>query len=114
MNVNRVLYEAYPRNAVTAAAQTSVGAAAGTLLAASTTRKGFVITNTGTTTIYITYGSSVPTTSAYHVALVACTSANDGKGGVLTEDAWQGVVQAIGSAGGGTCVILEITGGNAL
>lgn len=97
------------RNAASVAAQTSVGAVAGQILAANDDRRGLTIQNTGTTTIYLVFGSGTPTTSVYHVALAAGASANDGLGGLWTDDAWIGAVQAIGSAGGGTVVILEIT-----
>lgn len=100
---------AFPRENVTAPAQTSVGAGAGLILATNRARRGLVIVNTGTTIIYITYGATNPTTTAYHFALAACSAGNDGKGGVLNDDAWDGEVRAVGSGGGGTIVITEVT-----
>lgn len=111
MNTSRVLVEAFPRNVVSTPAQTSVTNVAGQLLASNTSRKALIIQNTGTTKLYLVYGSATPTTTAYHVALAACTAANDGTGGIIDEDAWKGAVQAVGSAAAaGTCVITEITG----
>lgn len=109
MNIVRALVEAFPRVTVSVPAQTSVGAGAGQILASNAARKAFIIQNTGTTKLYLVYGSSTPTTTVYHWALPACTAANDGTGGLLNEDAWTGAVQAIGSAVGGTCVITELT-----
>lgn len=90
-------------------AQTSVGTTAGQILAANPGRKGFLVINTGTTILYVTLGRTVPTASAYHVPLSACTAANDGKGGSLADDAWIGAVQALSSDVGGTCVVTEFT-----
>jgi hypothetical protein len=109
MNVTRALVEARQRNAVSAAAQTSVGAVAGQILAANDNRKGLVIVNTGTTTLYLVFGSGTPTTTVYHVALKAAAAADDGSGATWIDDSWTGAVQAIGSGGGGACVITEIT-----
>ena len=117
MNTVRTLTEAFPRVTASTPAQTSVTGAAGIVLnanAATSTnptggRKGFTIQNTGTTILYFTYGATNPTTTAYHIALAACTAANDGTGGIFDEDAWTGVVRAISSAAGGTCVITEFT-----
>jgi hypothetical protein len=97
------------RNTVSTAAQTSVGAVAGQILAANATRRGLMIQNTGATVLYLVLGSGTPTTTVYHVALKACASGDDGSGGIFLDDSWTGAVQAIGSAGGGTCVITEIT-----
>lgn len=96
------------RTRATVPAQTSVGAGAGQIIAANEARRGLIIQNTGTTIIYITLGSTAPTTTAYHVALRACSVANDGNGGIYNDDAWTGAVQAIGSAGGGSVVITEV------
>lgn len=108
----RVLSEPGPQSAASAPAQTSVSDGAGTILAANPKRKGFMVQNTGTTIIYIAFSSTDPTTSAYHVALPACSSANDGTSQPYTDDAcYTGVVKAIGSAAGGTCVVTEFTVG---
>lgn len=90
-------------------AQTSIGAGAGQVLAANENRRGLIVQNTGATTLYLVLGTGTPTATVYHVALKACTAGDDGLGGVYIDDAWTGAVQAIGSAGGGTAVITEIT-----
>jgi hypothetical protein len=108
-NTQRASTQAFPRETVSTPAQTSVSNVAGTLLATNRARRGLVIQNTGTTIIYLVIGSATPTSSAYHFALGACASANDGKGGVYNDDAWIGPIQAISSAPGGTCCICEIT-----
>lgn len=100
---------AVPRTVASTPAQTSVGAGAGQVLAANGGRKGLIIQNTGATIIYLTLGASTPTTAVYHIALKACAVHDDGTGGVYNDDAWCGAVQAIGSAGGGTLVIAEIS-----
>ena len=105
----RALSQAAPRSAVSTAAQVSVGVAAGQILAADANRKGLLITNTGTTTLYLVLGSGTPTTTVYHVVLRPCTAANDGQGGAYIDDSWVGAVQAVGSGAGGTLVILEFT-----
>jgi hypothetical protein len=108
VNLNRVLVEARQRKTASAVAQTSVGAGAGVILAANDNRKGLIIVNTGTTIIYLGLGKT-PTVTAYHYPLGACSIADDGKGGQYFDDSWTGAVSAIGSAGGGTIVITEIT-----
>lgn len=97
------------RNGVSTPAQTSVGAGAGQILAVNTGRRGMIIQNTGTTVIYLTLGSATPTASVYHIALKAAAAQDDGSGGVYLDDVWTGAVQAIGSGGGGTLVITEIS-----
>lgn len=109
---NRTFVETSPQATASTPAQTSVGAVAGVILAANQKRKGFMVVNTGTTILYLSFGSTNPTTSAYHVALQACSSSNDGKGGVYVDDAWVGVVNAIGSGGGGTAVVTEFRTGS--
>lgn len=103
------LIEATPRSAASTPAQTSVGTSAGQILAANAGRKGLVIQNTGTTILYLVFGTSTPTTSVYHYALSACTANDDGKGGAWFDDPWQGAVQALSSGSGGQCVIAEYT-----
>lgn len=96
-------------DAVSTAALTSVGATAGQVLAANGNRKGFSVTNTGTTTLYLVLGFGTPTATVYHYPLAACAVTHDGKGGTYTDESWLGAVQAIGSAAGGSCVIAEFT-----
>jgi hypothetical protein len=107
-NAQRTSVQAFPRETVNTPAQTVVSNVAGTIFSTNRNRRGIVIQNTGTTVIYINLGSVAPTTSAYHAALRACSSSNDGNGGIYTDDAWVGPVQAISSAPGGTVVLTEI------
>lgn len=108
-NSQRSAVQAFPRETVSTAAQTTVSNVAGVLLATNRARRGLIIQNTGTTIIYLIIGSGTPTSSVYHFALRACSSANDGNGGIYNDDAWIGNIQAISSAPGGTVVITEIT-----
>lgn len=108
INTQRSSVQAFPRETVLTPAQTSVSNVAGLLIATNRSRRGFIIQNTGTTTIYLSLGAVNPTTSAYHVALKACTGANDGSGGIYVDDSWIGAVQAISSAPGGTVVLTEV------
>jgi hypothetical protein len=88
-------------------AQQSVTSTSSQILATNASRKEMTIVNTGTTAIYLGLGQT-PTTTAYHVALSACTSANDGTGGTYTSDIWKGAVNAI-CATSGTVVVTELT-----
>ena len=91
-----------------APAQTAVGASTSAILNANTARKECTIVNTGTTVIFLGLGQT-PTTSAYHIALAKCTAANDGTGGTYTTDMFKGTINAIGSAGGGSVCVTELT-----
>lgn len=96
-------------NTSTAPAQTAVGAAASSVLAANAARKRVKIQNTGTTIIYLSFRATNPTVTAYHVALPACGSANDGSSLPYIDTVWTGEIRAISSAAGGTIVIEEDT-----
>lgn len=93
-------------------AQSSVGAASGQILAANAARKGCAVQNTGTTTLYLGLGQT-PTVTAYHIALPACGTHDDGSSsrwdGTISGVVWTGAVNAIGSGAGGTCVVTELT-----
>lgn len=108
----RVFMEGSPQVSVSTAAQTAQSDTAAIVLAANAKRKGVIIQNTGTTIIKLTFGAVVPTQTAYHVALAACTGADDGKGGIYVDDSWVGVINAISSAAGGTLVITEFRTGS--
>src|ERR1700747_3367644 len=64
------------------------------ILAANPLRFECIITNTGTTVIYLALGQSQPSTTAYHIALAGCSTANDGTGGTFISYGWQGAVLA--------------------
>lgn len=105
-NTTRVI--PHQRNTISTPAQTSVGAGAGIILAANALRTGLTVQNTGTTVIYLAYGSTNPTATAYHYSLAACTVAHDGTGGFWSDDVWNGVVRAIGSGAGGGVAVSEV------
>lgn len=94
---------------VSAAAQTSQGTTAAQVLASNSSRKQFMIQNTGTTVLKFRLDSTDPTQTVYHFALSACASADDGTGGVYVSDLYTGVVKAISATSGGTMVITEIS-----
>lgn len=94
---------------VSAAAQVSQGTTAAQVLASNASRKQFMIQNTGTTVIKLSFSSTDPTQTAYHVALSACTAADDGTGGTFVSDLYTGVVKAISNAVSGTLVVTEIS-----
>jgi hypothetical protein len=75
-------------------------------------RKGLIIQNTGTTIIRLVLGTGTPSQTVYHVALKACSAADDGSGGVYVDDSWIGAIQAISSAASGTMVICETSVGS--
>jgi len=93
--------------------QTTVGTSAGQIIAANANRKALAIQNTGTTRIYLVLESGTPTATAYHIALPACGTANDGSSplwdGTISNILWLGAIQALSSAAGGTCVLTELT-----
>lgn len=95
-------------NALPGVNPVAVGTGSVAILNSNANRKEAIVVNTGTTVIFLGFGQT-PTTSAYHVALGACTLANDGTGGTYTSDMWKGAINAIGSAGGGTVCVTELT-----
>lgn len=109
----RALVESGPAFGASTPAQTAISTVAALALAANPKRKGFIIQNTGTTVIKLSLGTTDPTQTVYHVALAACTIADDGKGAAYIETAWVGQVRIISSGSGGTCVITELTTGRA-
>ena len=108
----RALIEGSPQLSSTAPAQTAIGGTAAQFLGPNPKRKGLIVQNTGTTVIYLSLGTTNPTATVYHVALKACTTHDDGSGGVYLDDSWVGAVQGLSSAGGGTCVITELASGS--
>jgi hypothetical protein len=96
-------------NTSSAVAQIAVGTSASTVLAANSNRKRLTIQNTGTTVIYLAFGGKTPTPTAYHRALPACGTSNDGSSQPYDDTMETGAVAAISSAPGGTIVIEERT-----
>src|SRR5271166_1471236 len=97
-----------PSTVANAPSQQTVTSTSGSVLAANNARRELRVTNTGTVVVYLGLGQT-PTSSAYHVALSACTGANDGTGGSYTSDLWKGVVNAIVASTSGTVVVTELT-----
>lgn len=58
-------------------------------IAANSARRGFVIQNCATTTLYVLFGNAASTT-VFHVALKGGTALDDGNGGIYNQT--QGVV----------------------
>ena len=109
MNYLQAGIEAIPCRTVSTPAQGSISTTAGTALADNPGFKGTrSIQNTGATVLKLVLGSATPTQTVYHYALAACTTGDDGKGGVWFSDTWSGPVQIISDAVGGTYVAAEI------
>lgn len=59
--------------------------ASGTIaINANAARRGFMIQNSGTATLYVLFGVGASTT-VFHVALKACTANDDGSGGLHSQ-----------------------------
>ena len=85
----------------------AVGTVAIQIMLENPNRIGLRITNVGTTTIYIGVGR-VPTTTSYDHILPGCTgSANDGTGGVVTDDLYLDGIYALSSGASGSIAIVE-------
>ncbi len=92
-----------------APAQTAVGTTAVQVLTANTARREVIIKNTGITVIKLNLGAIAPTQTVYHISLGGDSVADNGLGGVYVSEIWNGAIQAISSAAGGTIVITELT-----
>lgn len=108
----KLLMDPAPLASASVPAQTGIGTNAARVLAANPRRKRLVIQNTGTTVIKLSFGSTDPTATVYHVALRVCTGADDGSGGSISVDGYTGEVRALSSGSGGTFVITEFMTGN--
>ena len=103
-----------PPTSTTASVPTrqTVGSTSGSILAANGARKGCSVQNVGTVPVLLGFGQ-VPTATAYHLALPAGGSSNDGSSqpwdGTFSGVLWQGAVNAITAAGGGAVVVTELT-----
>lgn len=81
------------------AINTPTQATATTALAANTARIGWQVQNQSVNVLYVLLGTGASTT-VYHVALRACTVANDGTGGtfsMLTGTVYNGIVTTAGT-----------------
>ena len=108
----RMLVDYAPQASVSVPSQVSISTTAALVLSANPKRKGVMVQNTGTTVIKLTFGATAPTQTVYHVALAACTGADDGKGGVYFDDACTMDVRAISSGAGGTFTLTEFVTGS--
>jgi succinylarginine dihydrolase len=95
-------------NTASVVAQTTVGTTSVQILAANAARKRVRVQNSGTTVIKLGFGRT-PTQTAYHRALPAGGSADDGSSPPLEDMTWTGAINAISSTVGGTCVVEEDT-----
>jgi hypothetical protein len=112
MQPNRAFIEGSPQISASTPSQTSIGTTASAFLAANPKRKGLIIQNTGTTILKFTFGSTVPTQTVYHIALMACTAGDNGTGGTYFESSWVGPMNVISSGAGGTFVYAELAAGS--
>lgn len=81
----------------------------GTILAANPVRKGLMIQNVGTNTVFVRFGAAA-STSVFHVVLKGGTGDSDGNGGslsMLSGQVYQGLVSMTSS--GAKVVITELT-----
>jgi len=94
-----------------AVGQTTVTSGGGSILSSNASRLECTIVNTGTVVVYLGLNGKTPTFSppAYHIALSACTSANDGTGGTYTTDLVKGQINAIVASTSGTVMVTELT-----
>ncbi len=63
----------------------SIVASAGTILAANTDRKAWMVQNVGTNTLFVRFGADASST-VFHIVLKAGTGASDGLGGTFEQD----------------------------
>jgi hypothetical protein len=94
---------------VSAAGPTTIGASSAQLLASNSSRKRMILQNVGTTRLFILFGAGTASAVNYHIALPAGGNTNDGSSPVYSDTLWQGAVQAISSAAGGSVQALEFT-----
>lgn len=85
----------------------SVSTSSGQILASNSSRKQFLVVNTGVNAVYLGLGQT-PTATAYHVALSPCLTANDGTGGTFLSNLWTGAINAIAAAAS-TVTVMELS-----
>lgn len=69
---------------------------AGTAIAANTARKAWSIQNLDTDPLFVLMGSGA-STSVFHFVLKAGSVADDGLGGIVTDNQWLGIVTVSGT-----------------
>lgn len=66
-------------------------------LAANSSRKSWSVQNVGTNTIYVRMGNGA-TSSVFHFALAPGAANDDGRGGIVTDDVYTGVISVAGTS----------------
>jgi hypothetical protein len=92
----------FTRKTVLSTVSTPSIASSATALNANSSRRYFYIMNLGTNPLFVQLGSSCSTT-VFSKILKACAVANDGSGGDLAEDQWQGAVTIAGTSPSYVC-----------
>lgn len=83
-----------------------LSASAVDILAASDYRKSFLVSNQGTSKLYVKLGATASATS-WHFVLPPCGSNDDGTGGTVSVDGYVGVVSVISSTSTGRVSYIE-------
>jgi hypothetical protein len=90
-------------------AATAVTSTSSSILASNTSRKRCRVQNVGLVTVFLGFAQT-PTATVYHHALAPCSnSANDGTGGWIEDDMFDGAINAITASASGTVVVTEMT-----
>jgi len=79
----------------------------GTVLPANERRAWFAIINLDDAPVLVKLGAGA-TTSDFNVALQACTTADDGKGGSYFDASYRGIVSIIASTGAPRVSVIEM------
>jgi hypothetical protein len=70
-------------------------------------RKEFIMVNVSTTVVWIGLGFP-PTATNYSIPLNACSSANDGTGGIAVNDSWTGPIYVLAASSAGSVNFTEV------
>jgi len=85
---------------------TVLTASAVSILAAADYRKSFLVTNQGTSKLYVKLGETA-TSASWHFVLPPCGSDDDGTGGTVSVDGYVGIVSVISSTSAGRVSYVE-------
>jgi len=83
----------------------SIVTTAGDVLSSNTSRKSWSVQNLGTNTLYVRMATGA-STSVFHFALAPGASNDDGRGGIVSDDIFTGVVSIAGTSP--RCVVSEL------
>lgn len=89
-----------------AVATSAIVTSDGVALAANNQRVGFLIQNLDDAAVYVKLGAGASSTD-FSCVLQAGTASNDGKGGVLSDRVYTGVVSIAAAAGSPRVVVTE-------